>query len=213
MGQSLCHIYDVSVPTNGTFFNRIARTGAGGSYRIGFITVFALWRVFYLSQTTASADIKHLTVYLTVSVPDYNLLHSVTQRVQIVPLFHLAAVYAEVSVIAQSQTAWCNAFYQRKVMVISTGVTAAATAVAILILAVTIRIAAAAGAAGFRFSLIPQPYIGHAAFHHFSAVIVFICYLVIYRILTLVGKVGSAGFVTAIRRQAIANRSPNPSLR
>jgi hypothetical protein len=180
------------VTTNGTLFNCITRASAGRSHIICAILMLALGRIFYLGQTTTGAYIQNFAVNLAGSVPDYNLLHSVTQRVHIVPLFHLAAIYAQIAVIAQSQTTGFNTLYQREVMVIPTEVTTTTITPTIRFLTITVGVATATGAASLRFSLISQPHIGHAAFNHLNA-IVLVSNLIINRILTFLAEVRRRG--------------------
>ena len=77
-------------------------------------------------------------------------------------------------------------------MIISAGIAAATAAVAIFILTVTVRIATATCAASLQLSLISQPHIGHAAFHHLGA-IVLVSNLIINRILTFLAEVRHRG--------------------
>ena len=184
----------MSISTDRAFLNRITGASTGRSHRIGFVFMLTLCSVFYLRQAAADTDIQNFTVHLAGSVPNHDLLHSVAQRVHVIPLFNFTAVYTQITVIAQSQTARSNALDKTEVMVISARITAAAISATVRLLTIAVGVATAAGAALiFRLPFISQPYISHTAFHHFSAIVVLVCNLEINNILTFIRKIWSRG--------------------
>ena len=171
--------------------------------------MFALGRGGLLHLSAAGAQLQLLAVCFAGGVTDDDALPCVTQRVHIVTLFDLAALRAEVAVIAKGGAASLGAVQQNILVVFTTALVGAAISIAILVLAAAVGIAAAAGTrAVILGGFVTEPDFCHAVLGHFFA-LVGVGDLIIDHVLTGFCVVGSGGHGTAIRTVAVADRGAN----
>ena len=168
--------------------------------------MFALGRGGLLHLSAAGAQLQLLAVCFAGGVTDDDALPCVTQRVHIVTLFDLAALRAEVAVIAEAGAAGLGAVQQNILVVFTTALVGAAISIATLVLAAAVGIAAAAGTrAVILGGFVTEPDFCHAVLGHFFA-LVGVGDLVIDSVLTFLRVVGCRGHGAAIRAVAVADR-------
>ena len=206
MGQNGSDVLNVTIPTDGALADGITGAGTGGGHGIDLIAVFALGRGGLLHLSAAGAQLQLLAVCFAGGVTDDDALPCVAERVHIVTLFDLAALRAEVAVIAEGGATGLGAVQQNILVVFTTALVGTAISIAMLVLTAAIGVRTAAAAVAVLIcGIITEPDIGHTVFRHIHTV-TGVGDLVIDSVLTLVRVVGSGGHGTAIRTVAVADR-------
>ena len=206
-------VLNVTIPTGGALADGITGAGTGGSHGVDLIAVFALGRGGLLHLSAAGAQFQQLAIRFAGGVADDDALPCVTEGVHIVALFDLAALRAEVAVIAEAGAAGLGAVQQNILVVFTTALVGTAISVAILVLAATVGVRTAAVAvAVFIRRIITEPDIGHTVFRHIHTV-TGVGDLVIDSVLTLVRIVGRGGHGAAIRAVAVTDRGADTGFR
>ena len=206
MGQNRSDVLNVTISANGAFPDGVAGAGTGGGHGIDLIAVFALGRCRLLHLAAAGAQFQQLAVRITGGVADDDALPCVTEGVHIVALFDLAAVRAEIAVIAKGGAAGLGAVQQNILVVFTAALVGAAISIAILVLAAAVWISAAAGAGAIVFgAFISQPDLRYAVLGHFLALVA-VGDLIVDHVLTGFCVVWCRGHGTAIRTVAVADR-------
>ncbi|VUX22566.1 Uncharacterised protein [Dorea longicatena] len=190
VGQGRRDVRDVALSADGALPQSVAGAGAGGRDGGNGELMLALGGGAFLDGAAPLTDFQHLAGSLAGGVPDNNTLERMAQGSLIVPLFDLAAIYAQIAVIAQGQAGGVHAVQQRPVVVL------------------------AAGAVTFCFlgAFVTQVDIGHAVLNHVG-VLECIGDLIVHRIVSGLSIVGGAGQGAAVRRVAVVDGGGDTSLR
>ena len=211
MGQNGSDVLDMAVAADGALADGVAGVRAGGSYGMSLILMLALGRGGLLHLAAAGAELQQLAIGFAGGIADDDALPCVAERVHIVALFDLAALGAEVTVIAKGDAASLGAVQQNEVVVFAAALVGAAVAAAVLVLAAAVGIIAAAGAFAILTGLrIAQPDICHAVFRH-ADILIGVGDLVINRVLTFLRVIGRGGHGAAFGAVAVADGSADAS--
>ena len=167
VGQRRGDVLDMALPADRALPQGVAGAGAGGGDGGSGERMLPLGDGGLLGIAAPLADVQGLAGHLAGGLPDHGALVGVAQGRLIVPLFNLAALDAEVAVIAQGQAGGVYAIQQRPVVVLAAALVLTAAAVTIRVLAAAVGIAAAAGAgAVLGGGFVPQVDESHAILHH-----------------------------------------------
>ena len=173
--------------------------------------MLSLGRGGLLHLAAAGAELQQLAIGFAGGIADDDALPCVAERVHIVALFDLAALGAEVTVIAKGDAASLGAVQQNEVVVFAAALVGTAISVAMLVLAAAVGIIAAAGAFAVLAGLgIAQPDICHAVFRH-ADILIGVGDLVINRVLTFLRVIGRGGHGAAFGAVAVADGSADTS--
>ena len=189
VGQGRRDVRDVALSADGALPQSVAGAGAGGRDGGNGELMLALGGGAFLDGAAPLTDFQHLAGGFTGGVPDNNTLERMAQGSLIVPLFDLAAIYAQIAVIAQGQAGGVHAVQQRPVVVL------------------------AAGAVTFCFlgAFVTQMDIGHAVLHHVG-VLESVGDLIVHRIVSSLRVVGGAGQGASVGAMAVADGGGNARL-
>ena len=213
MGQNRSDVLDMTVAADGALTNGITGCRASRRNGIGFVLMFALGCGGLLHLTAAGAQLQLLAVCFAGGVTDDDALPCVAQRVHIVTLFDLAALRAEVAVIAEGSAASLGTVQQNILVVFTAALVGTAISVAILVLAAAVWISAAAGTrtvilGGF----VTEPDFCHAVLGHFLALVA-VGDLVVDHVLTGFCIIGSRGHGAAVCAIAVADSGADACFR
>ena len=189
VGQGRRDVLNVSLPADGALPQGIAGAGAGGWNGGNGKFMLALGGGAFFDLPAPLTDLQHLAGGLTGGIPDDDALISMAQGGLIVPLFDLAAVYAQITVITQGQAGGVYAVQQGPVVILAAG-------------AVTFCLLGA---------FVPQMDIGHAVLYHVG-VLECVGDFIVHRIVSGLGVVGGAGQGAAVCRVAVSDGGGDASL-
>ena len=206
-------VLNVTIPADGALADGVAGTGAGGSHGVGLIGMLALGGGRLLHLAAAGTQFQKLAVRITGGVADDDALPCVTEGVHIVALFDLAAVRAEIAVIAEGGAAGFGAVQQNILVVFTTALVGTAISVAILVLAAAVWIPAAAGTrtvilGGF----VTEPDLRYAVLGHFFALVA-VGDLVVDHVLTGFRVIGRGGHGAGVSGIAVTDSGADTGFR
>ena len=182
--------------------------GAGGIGNKGSLIPAMTKRVGVVCDEAAAAAVTAvdgLAAVFAGGVADDDALPCVAEGVHIVALFDLAALRAEVAIIAETGASGFHAVQQNILVVFTAALVGTAISVAILVLAAAVGGAAAAGAGAVILGrFVTEPDLRYAVLGHLHALVA-VGDLVVEHVLTGFCVVGRGGHGTAIRTVAVAD--------